>query len=279
MFELFSEQQRPLSVGEISRHLSIPQPSASMLLRNLRALGYLDYDETGRRYSPTLRLPFLVSWISRRFDRVGLMMPLLERLFRQVGDTVFVGMQNRASAQYILVMKPEQPAMLITSGMHRSLTVSAMGAMLLSLKPDEEIRRWVARCNAEADDPRVQVRTSEYLDRIATIRTNRYAETAGEITPGVGAIAIAIACPLNGTPLAVGVGGTVERLARDRPAIVRALRAIEAHFAAEQGLPHEVNADHGMAAERSARRALFGHRPGALAEQMRPLDRPGVAAR
>ena len=48
LFEMFSLYQRPLGVGEISKALDIPQPSVSMLVRNLAGLGYLEHDRAAR---------------------------------------------------------------------------------------------------------------------------------------------------------------------------------------------------------------------------------------
>ena len=64
LFELFSIRESRLTVSEVARELSIPQPSASMLLRNLADLGYLDYDRLARTYGPTIRVLLLSNWIS-----------------------------------------------------------------------------------------------------------------------------------------------------------------------------------------------------------------------
>ena len=67
LFELFSREQRPFTVTMIADALQIPQPSVSMLLQNLDALGYLEYDRQARTYSPSIRVALLGSWINIRF--------------------------------------------------------------------------------------------------------------------------------------------------------------------------------------------------------------------
>src|SRR5258705_11049422 len=66
LFELFSRRQERLTVSDVARGLDIPQPSASMLLTNLAALGYLEYDRFDRSYAPTIRVVLLGSWIGPR---------------------------------------------------------------------------------------------------------------------------------------------------------------------------------------------------------------------
>jgi DNA-binding IclR family transcriptional regulator len=51
LFELFSLHQRPMGVGEISSLLGIPQPSVSMLVRNLANLGYLERNRAAHTYA------------------------------------------------------------------------------------------------------------------------------------------------------------------------------------------------------------------------------------
>src|SRR3546814_15337358 len=93
-------RQRPLTVGHIAGELEIPQASASMLLGNLRELGYLTYDRLERTYTPTIRVALLGSWINHQFDEAGSLTARLTELQNRVDETVFVGIQNGAYGQY-----------------------------------------------------------------------------------------------------------------------------------------------------------------------------------
>ncbi|MGY3587534.1 IclR family KDG regulon transcriptional repressor [Bradyrhizobium sp. USDA 4341] len=235
IFELFSVRQETLTVGDVSKSLDIPQPSVSMLLKNLTNMGYLEYDPVRRRYAPTLRVMLLNSWLLDRYEGTAKFVPILKSLLLELQETVFIGMQNKSTAQYIFVVTPKKrDSLLITSGMHRSLTCSAMGRILLSMTGEEELHRWIRRCNAEATEPRFRVKETTYLDLIAADRRNGYAETAGDISLGFGAIAVAVPSPLGGTPLAIGAGARVERIAQKREAIILGLRRAASLIAARQ---------------------------------------------
>jgi DNA-binding IclR family transcriptional regulator len=237
IFELFSVRQEMLTVGDVSKGLGIPQPSVSMLLKNLTNMGYLEYDSSRRRYAPTLRVALLNSWLLDRYAGTAKFVPILRSLLHELQETIFIGMQNKSTAQYILVVTPKnRESLLITSGMHRSLTCSAMGRILLSMKEEEELHRWIRRCNAESTDPRFRVKEGPYLDLISTDRRNGYAETSGDISPGFGAIAVAVPSPLGGTPLSIGAGARIPHIAQKRDAIIAGLRKAASMIAAKASL-------------------------------------------
>src|ERR1700744_1376056 len=127
LLELFSREQRPFTVGRIAKGLGIPQPSASMLLRNLQELGYLEHDPRSRTFTPSIRVALLGSWIDHRFGAAGAIGKHLSELHLRVGQTAYVGIQNGASAQYVLTRRSDIPGSFdVSSGMYRSLTCSAM---------------------------------------------------------------------------------------------------------------------------------------------------------
>ena len=232
LFELFSREQRPFTVGRVSEALAVPQASASMLLRNLADLGYLEYDRQSRTFAPSIRVARLGSWIDRRFGEAGAIGARLDALQRTVGETAYIGIQNGAAAQYVISQRPEHPDRLdVMSGQYRSLTCSAMGRVLLSLKPDAEVLAWVRRCNAEATEDRFRVREAGFLDLTRQVRRDGFAMTQGEVTPGLGAVAVAFTSPMGGTPLALGVGGPIGRVTEKRPMILAALADFVQSFA------------------------------------------------
>lgn len=231
LFELFSREQQPFTVGRVAHALAIPQASVSMLLRNLQELGYVEHDSHARTYTPSIRVALLGSWIDQRFSQAGAIGKHLDRLQRLTGETAFIGIQNGAAAQYVLSQSPARPDRLeVASGGFRSLTCSAMGRALLSLRPDAEVRAWARRCNAEATEARFKVREAELLVLIKQVRKIGYAETHGDVTPGLGAISVTFPSPMGRTPLAVGVGGPLRRMRTKRNDILTALKEFKSAF-------------------------------------------------
>jgi len=231
LLELFSQIQTPLTIGRVSRELGIPQPSTSMLMRNLVHLGYLDHDRTQRTFAPSIRIALLGSWIGRRFDEANSLAERLDILQRKVRETAYIAIQNGPFGQYVMTQTSDSPDTLnVASGQFRSLTCSAFGRALLALKPDAEIASWVKRCNAEAEEERFKVKLPAFMKLIGEVRARGYGETAGDQTPDLGAFAMTFPSPLGHVALAVGSGGPIQRMQRKRELIVGALREFVAGF-------------------------------------------------
>jgi len=120
------------------------------------------------------------------------------------------------------------------SGQYRSLTCSAMGRVLLSLKPDAEVLAWARRCNVEALEERFKVREADFLKLIHQVRADGYAMTEGDVTPGS-------APSPSRSPrrwrdaLALGVGGPIARVRRKRGLILDALASFVGSFEDRSG--------------------------------------------
>ncbi|MDP3675310.1 MAG: IclR family transcriptional regulator [Novosphingobium sp.] len=221
LFELYSAKQRPLTVGEIAEFLSIPQPSVTMLVQNLVALGYLEQDRRTRTYTPTLRIALLGSWIHQSFVEERQLELLLNKLFDAVKETTFIGIQNGVHVQYILSIKSQSPNRFdVQALMARPLATSAVGKALLSLKPDTEARSLVHRINAEADDPRFKTSPQDLMRELADVRAKGYAETCGEVIDGIAVIAMPVRPLRRQSPIAVAVGGQIEQMERKKPLVL-----------------------------------------------------------
>jgi DNA-binding IclR family transcriptional regulator len=232
LFELFSKAQAGLTVGQIAREIAIPQPSVSMLIKNLASLGYLEHDPATRTYIPSVRVVLLGSWIERKFGETQSLVKRLDTVQRRVKETSFIGIQNGAHAQYVMVQRIEKPNRLnVFSGNLRQLTFSASGRALLALGTDREITSWVKRCNAEAQDDRYKIERTDFMRIIAGIRKKGYAETIGDHTPGMGGVAMTFKLPSSDTPLAVGVGGPIQRIKQKRDLILDSLHEFTEAFA------------------------------------------------
>jgi len=222
IFEHFAETRVPASVMEISKALGFPQSSTSALLKSLVALGYMDYDAGARTYVPNLRLALLSTWIEKGAYRDEALIRRLERIRDLSGETVVLGLRNGVHAQYVLILEAERPIRLhMKMGALRPLTRTGVGRALLVSESDAEIRRIVRRINAEM--PEYRVEEQAFLALMADVRASGFGETAGDMIPGAGVVAVPLANPPGGSPMAVGIGGPLERFDEARRVELRAL--------------------------------------------------------
>lgn len=225
VFEYFQAHRRAATVGEIADALGMPQSSASMLLKSLLSLGYLDYAAATRKFRPTYRVAVLGSWLhTSLFDR-GPLTDIAEALGRETRETASLGLQNGPHMQYVHIVESIEPVQLnIRVGTLRPMTCAAMGRVLLVPKKDPEIRAIVRRNNADATDDAHRVLEREFMAEIEEIRRQGYAESRGKMTPGANTIAMLVPLPSDATPLAIGVGGPMERIGARRDTILAAMR-------------------------------------------------------
>ena len=228
LFELFSSREAPLTVGEVSRGLGMPQPSASMLLRNLTELGYLDYDRQTRRFVPTIRVALMGSWLTRRLPE-----SIVDRLEDLKGihpnGEVFAVIQNNAAVQCVL-MFGDAAEQAMSLGRLRTLTCSSAGRVLLSLRSDAEIIGWVRRSNAEETDPHLRVNEAEFMNAIRQIREQGYSSTIETSARDRCGVAVALRSPAGGMPFAVGCGGSKASLLPRRERLIDELLKMQAAF-------------------------------------------------
>jgi IclR family KDG regulon transcriptional repressor len=226
VLEHFRRTQTPATAGELAGALALPQSSASMLLRSLVKLGYLDYTSRTRAFMPTLRVALLGDWMAPVEAGAGPLTQRLKALQRATRETVILGRQNGPHVQYLSVMQQDQGVQLsVKSGALRPMTLAAIGQILLTTRPDEEVRGIIRRNNADAPAPALRVGERAFMSQLQIFRRQGYAESSASITAGASVIAMLAPGETDARALAVGVGGPIERIAKHRDQIVEALRA------------------------------------------------------
>ena len=219
LFEYFAECRSPLSVTDLVRGLDYPQSSASALLKSLTRLGYLDYDRHKRLYAPTLRVALLGGWVhDQLFSQASLSHMLDELHAASGGEAVVLGMQNDIYVQYIHMVQPPRQQVTgwyVKPGSLRPLCRSATGRILLSRKSDVEVQQLLWRINAE-EEPQLRLPVGDLLKELDRIRQDGYAYTEGTVNPEVGVLAVEMPTPPSQPPMALGIGGRIEKLRRER---------------------------------------------------------------
>jgi IclR family acetate operon transcriptional repressor len=231
VLEHFRTTQRPAFANELRRALDMPQSSASMLLRSLVTLGYLDYSPATRTFIPTLRVALLGDWLFRQDPVASPLVTALKALHEETGETVILGRQNGAAhVQYISVLQADQGLQLaVRVGVLRPMTITGIGRVLLASKPIREVKLIVRRNNAEAPAS-WRVNEREFLSSLEKIRSCGYAMGDALITPGATTVSMLLPVATGDTPLAVGVGGPVERLQANFPMLLKSLQRHVAEF-------------------------------------------------
>ncbi len=225
VFEYFQIRRRAATVGEISDALQIPQSSASMLLKSLQTLGYLEYSAPHRTFRPTYRIAILGSWLNPSLFDSSPLTEIAECIGRETREMVSLGLQNGPHLQYVHIIKSSEAVQLtIQVGTLRPMTCTAMGRVLLGAKSKADIRAILRRNNADAADDGHRVHEGTFLKQIEEVQRQGYAESLGRMTPGASMIGMLVPVPHGATPLAIGVGGPLGRISKQREKILATMR-------------------------------------------------------
>lgn len=223
ILEYFSEIRRAATVGEVCRTLSYPQSSTSVLLHSMHELGYLSFDPQRRSFAPTVRVAMLGGWLNEALAPKGSVTRMMEELRARTQETVILALQNGVHAQYASILLGTSPGRVyIRTGSLKPICRAAVGKALLVLKPAAALGRLVRRVNAEAEDASDRVDLNALTKELTQIRRQGYARSLGGVRANRDVIATTLPSPPGQAPLAIGVGGPLERMNAIRDDVLRA---------------------------------------------------------
>jgi IclR family KDG regulon transcriptional repressor len=235
LFEYFAHRRSPATLSEVAGALGYPISSASVLLKFLHKLGYLEHDRRARVYVPTIRFSLLGMWIHEElFAEESGLLGMMDELRNATGETVSVGMQNDLAMQYLRILQsPEAIRYYIKPGTSRPICLSAHGKVLLSIQPEAGVNLLVRRHNGASDQV---VSARQLIGELREIRKIGYAVSEGTFTPGGGSIGMLLPTAPGHRPLALGVGGPVERLRKNKKKILGMMQAAVAEYTSQGGV-------------------------------------------
>lgn len=224
ILEYFDRARRPLSLKDICEHLSYPVSSGAMVLKSLVVLGYLQYDRRSRTYLPTMRIAVLGNWVPKTLFGEMNILPFMEALRDETGETIVLGAQSDLYAHYVHVVHAQEPLHYAPSpGTIRPLARSGIGQLLLSGLPARDVDLLVRRINIA--DPEHRIEIEPLAEDLAQIRRQGFVFSRSLFAQGIGMVALLLPQAPFGRRFALGLAGPVERLDRELDNHLRRLRA------------------------------------------------------
>lgn len=228
VLELFRDAQKPLRLTDIAEALSLPQSSASMLIRSLIGMGYLIRKD--RSYAPSMRITLLGSWLNDAMFSQGNLMRMAEELSHLTGDTVILGTRNGLYVEVLGVVQGRMDSLYHTRpGEARPLTRALMGYMILSTMGRHEAEALVARINADQRRPERRVKFQTLVPHLDRIRQQGYGYIDG-IIPNAANVAMLLPPGPFGDQMVIGNAGTIARIQPRREEIIGFMRATIAKY-------------------------------------------------
>jgi DNA-binding IclR family transcriptional regulator len=198
-------------MSEIAHALGYPQSSATVLLKTLVTLGYLNFNRRERVYFPTPKVTSLGDWVPRALFGSTRMLDAIRDVHAATGEGVGISTKNDIYLQYVQNMDSIHPLRFhIPEGTLRPLTQSGIGWTLLSTLSDDKIDNIVRRANI-ASEKSMRVTVASILEKVHDIRKKGYCFS--QDVPFVGGATLSMLLPvkIQNQPAVLFLGGAKER--------------------------------------------------------------------
>ena len=225
VLELFSREQRPLAAVDVARKLELPLTSTHAILKSMRALGYLLYEESSWRYFPAHTLPNLVEWVRDSIAGEIDLLDFLTALSRATGETINLSRRINDDVKIIYGLETSRAVGVTVSigtvmPVGSSLTgLTAMACLDAATRKDviESMRLRNGNDTFDAD---------RYASVSRSLRRDGMVTRCDVYIRGVGAICMPVMGMGGQEPLIVGVVGPSERIKQNEAVYKRDIKGL-----------------------------------------------------
>lgn len=234
ILELFAFRQAPLTLSEVASELGLPMSSVTMLLKTMCARGYLSFSSDTKRYTPTLSVPMLGTWVMGELFQDGAVIALMDQIQKDTGETVILGARNGMYAQYLHTVQSQRlMRFYLKPGHLRPLSDSAIGRALLLHCDEQALREYAAQAGRGRSLEKKQLNADHLIAEMQRTRRQGYAYS-DQHTAGICAIALPVRLNTE-HPCAIAVAGPTFKLRPKREKVATAIRELSRIYLKESG--------------------------------------------
>jgi IclR family KDG regulon transcriptional repressor len=216
ILELLNSSPKPLNSTEISRNLSLPKSTASVLLSTLETAGYVVRDQDGRHYSQSLKAYGSGLTLLSHLDLSRRALPVLRSIAASVNVTAHVAVLDGDQALFVnKVDGAGQPCCDIYPGRKTNIQCTAVGKILLAWMEEEAQREFLTRRRLIRHTNRTVTSAEELSATIDRVKKLGYAWDDQEEELFVRCLAVPIFTSGNSHVSALGITGTAAELRPD----------------------------------------------------------------
>ncbi|HEX9016158.1 MAG TPA: IclR family transcriptional regulator [Chloroflexota bacterium] len=212
----FGSRNTPLGIAEISDSVGIGRSKVHRLLDTLRFLGFVEQDQSSKKYRLGLRTFELAAAAASHFDLGPGARQALQELVRSTGETVNVGVLQGTEILYVDNVRGFGPLRLeVEVGTRAPANCVAMGKAILAFEAPDRVEQILSlplpalTRNSISDPERLR-------DELGRVRERGYALDDEESFPGVRCVAVPIFHYSHSPIAAIAVSGPAARLPMSR---------------------------------------------------------------
>ena len=210
---LFAETEATsLGVTEIAQSLGLSKAVVHRILASFRAKGFVELDETTRRYSLGPKILFLGLTYLDRVDILSVARVAMSRLSALTEETATLSLRSGDSRVYVDQVTPNRDVkMSVSLGLPYPLHAGASSKAFLAFLSEDERNAYLGSGSLQKLTGQTQVDAKKLRKELDRIRELGYAQSFGERMEGAGAVAAPV-FGRDGEPAGViSVCGPIER--------------------------------------------------------------------
>jgi DNA-binding IclR family transcriptional regulator len=210
---LFAESETPsLGVTEISQKLGLSKAVVHRILASFRAKGFVELDESTRRYSLGPKILFLGLTYLDRIDILSVARDAMATLCEQTSVTATLSIRSGDTRVYVDQVTPNRDVkMQVSLGLPYPLHAGASSKAFLAFLPEAEIDAYLSSRELGRLTKQTLVDPRKLRKELAQIRAAGYASSFGERMEGAGAVAAPVFGRDGGPAGVISVCGPIER--------------------------------------------------------------------
>ena len=209
---LFADSdESTLGVTEIAQALGLSKAVVYRILSSFRAKGFVELDESTRRYSLGERTLHLGLAYMNRLDLPRIARPHLESLSRKTDETATLSLRTGWERVYVDQVTPDRDVkMVVQLGLRVPLHAGASSKAFLAFLDPEEQQEYLSLTLDRLT--KLTVTSPKTLRKeLDAIRERGYAESFGERMEGAGSVAAPVLGHESRPVAVISVCGPVER--------------------------------------------------------------------
>ena len=184
VIEAFGRDRRDLSLNQICERTALNKSAAQRFTHTLLTLGYLEQDESSRRYTLSARTLISANSFLCVDPLVARSTPHIVEIRRQLSVRIGVGHLYGTEIMYLIPLQSNREAFLTAHpGQRVPIYCTSSGRALLAQETPAEAERIIESCERKPYTRATLTDTDDIVAELDKVRSAGYAVTDGEFLP------------------------------------------------------------------------------------------------
>lgn len=220
ILEILGESDVPLSLAELSRRMQIHKSTAHRSLMVLERMALIERT-SGNRFRLGMKLYELGTRAVQQVDLRSRIRPYFQRLSVQLGETVHLGVLQRATVVYLDKAEPHRHiCMSSKTGSTNPAHCTSLGKAMLAYLPQEQVEDIVSRISFVRYTPKTICSRDELMRALDRVRHRGFAVDDEEIEMGVRCVGAPIFDENNVPVAALSMSGPTARIRTNNASLI-----------------------------------------------------------